>query len=158
MKTFNSDSMMMQHSKGENIRPLNTSYDVANYEKIEPSVIPFQLLDKSSKRLTDIYFILHPEALEFTDPVNLSKYLNQQANQNVPISHDMSDEQILSSINSRYHSTFEDIHQLLKSLDDNENQLSERIKKELDSNKSLNDLLELYKNFKNSNQPKNEES
>lgn len=156
MKTFNSDSMMMQQSKGETIRPLNPSYDVANYEKIESPVIPFQLMDKSSKRLTDIYFILHPQELEFTDPVNLSKYLNQQANQNVSITHNMSDEQILSSINSRYHSTFEDIHQLLNSLDDNESQLSQRIKKELDTNKSLYDLLERYKNFKNSNQPKSE--
>lgn len=156
MKTFNSDSMMMQQSKGENIRPLNPSFDVAHCEKIESPVIPFQLLDKSTKRLTDIYFILHPQELEFTDPVNLSKYLNQQANQNVPITKNISDEQILSSINSRYHSTFEDIHQLLNSLDDNENQLSQRIKKELDSNKSLYDLLERYKNFKNSNQSKSE--
>lgn len=156
MKTFNSDSMEMQHSKGENIRPLNPSYDVANYEKIESSVIPFQLLDKSTKRLTDIYYILHPQELEFTDPVNLSKYLNQQANQNVPITHNMSDEQILSSINSRYHSTFEDIHQLLNSLDDNENQLSQRIKKELDSDKNLYELLERYKDFKDRNQPKSE--
>ncbi len=149
MKTFNSDSISIQQSKGVENTPLNTSFDFDHCEKIEPSVIPFQLLDNSSKRLTDIYFLLHPEQLEFTDPQNLARYVNQQQNQNVPLKNNLSDDEILSTINSRYHSSFEDIHKLLQSLDDDENELSQHIKKELEKDKSLNALIERYKSSSN---------
>lgn len=149
MKTFNSDSITIQESKGVENTPLNISFDSSYIENLEPSVIPFQLLDKSSKRLTDIFFLLHPEQLEFTDPQNLARYVNQQQNQNVPLKNNLSDDEILSTINSRYHSSFEDITLLLKSLDDDESNLSSRIKNELEKDKSLNALLERYKSFKN---------
>ena len=149
MKTFNSDSISIQQSKGVVNTPLNTSFDSQHCESIEPSVIPFQLLDKSSKRLTDIYFLLHPEQLEFTDPQNLARYVNQQQNQHVPLRNNLSDDEILSTINSRYHSSFEDINKLLQSLDDDENKMSQHIKKELEKDKSLNALIERYKSFSN---------
>lgn len=152
MKTFNSDSINIQQSKGEKNSPLNISFDRDHCEKIEPSVIPFQLLDKSSKRLTDIYFLLHPEDLEFTDPQNLARYVNQQQNQNVPLRNNLSDDEILSTINSRYHSSFEDINKLLQSLDDDENKMSQHIKKELEKDKSLNALIERYKSLSNNPQ------
>lgn len=147
MKTFNSDSINIQKSKGEKISPLNISFDSEHYESLEPSVIPFQLLDKSSKRLTDIYFLLHPEQLEFIDPQNLARYVNQQQNQNVPLRNNLSDDEILSTINSRYHSSFEDIHKFLQSLDDDENEITKHIKKELEKDKSLNALIERYKSL-----------
>lgn len=150
MKTFNSDSISIQQSKGVENTPLNVSFDSQHCESLEPSVIPFQLLDKSSKRLTDIYFLLHPEQLEFTDPQNLARYVNQQQNQNVPLKNNLSDDEILSTINSRYHSSFEDVNKLLKSLDDDENELSSRIKHELEKDKSLNALLNKYKEYSNS--------
>lgn len=149
MKTFNSDSIHIQNSKGDNSPSLNLNFDTDNYEKIEPSVIPFQLLDKSSKRLTDIYYLLHPEQLEFTDPQNLARYVNQQQNQNVPLRNNLSDDEILSTINSRYNSSFEDISKLLQSLEDDENAMSQHIKKELEKDKSLNALIERYKSFSN---------
>lgn len=149
MKTFNSDSLQIQSSKGDNSPSLNLNYDSDNYEKIEPSVIPFQLLDKSSKRLTDVYFLLHPEQLEFTDPQNLARYVNQQQNQNLSLCNNLSDEEILSTINSRYHSSFEDINKLLQSLDDDENKMTHHIKTELEKDKSLNSLLERYKSLSN---------
>ena len=154
MKTFNSDSINIQKSKGDNSPSLNLSFDIDSYEKIEPSVIPFQLLDNSSKRLTDIYYLLHPDQLEFTDPQNLARYVNQQQNQNVPLRNNLSDDEILSTINSRYHSSFEDINKLLQSLDDDENKMSQHIKKELEKDKSLNALIERYKSL--SNNPKTE--
>lgn len=149
MITFNSDSINIQNSKGDNSPSLNFNFDSDNFEKIESSLIPFQLYDKSSKRLTDIYFLLHPEELEFTDPQNIARYLNQQQNQNAPLRNNLSDDEILSTINSRYHSSFEDIHQLLQSLDDDEDKLSQLIKKELEKDKSLNTLIERYKSFSN---------
>ena len=149
MKTFNSDSIDIQNSKGDNSPSLNLNFDTDNYENIEPSVIPFQLIDKSSKRLTDIYFLLHPEQLEFTDPQNLTRYVNQQQNQNVPLRNNLTDDEILSTINSRYHTSFEDITLLLQSLDDDENKMSQHIKKELEKDKSLNALLERYKSLSN---------
>ena len=154
MITFNSDSMAILASKSEDKPKLNLSFDNSNYSEIEPSVIPFQLLDSSSKRLTDIYFLLHPEELEFNDPENLAKYVNMQTSQNVPSNSGASDAEILSTINSRYNSSFEDINLLLKSLDDDENEMSQHIKKELEKDKSLNDLIERYKSL--SNNPKSD--
>ena len=149
MKTFNSDSINIHKSKGVNNTPLNISFDSSHCESLEPSVIPFQLLDKSSKRLTDVFFLLHPDHLEFTDPQNLARYVNQQQNQNVPLRNNLSDDEILSTINSRYHTSFEDITKLLQSLDDDENKISKHIKKELEKDKSLNALIERYKSFSN---------
>lgn len=146
MKSFNQDCKDMGiTSSNIDVVP---NYDVQHYEPIAPNVIPFQLLDKSSKRLTDVYFLLHPEEADFVDMDNASRYYNSQSS-GVSNSSNLSDEQLLSSINSRYHSSFQDIHKLLISLDDKENELSQSIKKELDSDKQLNELLERYKNYQN---------
>lgn len=148
MKTFNSDSMAILASKSEDKPQLNLSFDNSNYSEIEPSVIPFQLLDSSSKRLTDIYYLLHPEELEFTDPENLAKYVNMQTSQNIPTNSGASDEQILETINSRYNSNFEDIHQFFKYLDEDSDELSKKINAELQKEKDFRKQLELFTNGK----------
>ncbi len=144
MKTFNSDSMAILASKSEDKPKLNLSFDNSNYSEIEPSVIPFQLLDSSSKRLTDIYFLLHPEELEFTDPENLAKFVNMQTSQNIPTNSGASDAQLLDTINSRYNSNFEDIHQLFKYLDEDSDELSKKINAELKKEKDFREQLERF--------------
>lgn len=144
MKTFNSDSMAILASKSEDKPKLNPNFDNSNYSEIEPSVIPFQLLDSSSKRLTDIYYLLHPEELEFTDPENLAKYVNMQTSQNIPTNSGASDEQILDTINSRYNSNFEDIHQFFKYLDEDSDELSKKINSELQNEKDFREQLEKF--------------
>ena len=144
MKTFNSDSLAILASKSEDKPKLNPSFDSSNYSEIEPSVIPFQLLDSSSKRLTDIYFLLHPEELEFTDPENLAKFVNMQTSQNIPTNSGASDAQLLETINSRYNSNFEDIHQLLKYLDEDSDELSKKINAELQKEKDFREQLERF--------------
>ena len=148
MKTFNSDSMAILASKSEDKPTLNPSFDNSNYSEIEPSVIPFQLLDSSSKRLTDIYFLLHPEELEFTDPENLAKFVNMQTSQNIPTNSGASDSEILDTINSRYNSNFEDVHQLLKYLDEDSDELSKKINEELRKEKDFREQLERFTNGK----------
>lgn len=148
MKTFNSDSMAILASKSEDKPTLNLSFDNSNYSEIEPSVIPFQLLDSSSKRLTDIYYLLHPEELEFTDPENLAKFVNMQTSQNIPTNSGASDDEILDTINSRYNSNFEDIHQLLKYLDDDTDELSKKINAEIQKDKDFREQLERFTNGK----------
>lgn len=148
MKTFNSDSMAILASKSEDKPKLNLSFDNSNYSEIEPSVIPFQLLDSSSKRLTDIYFLLHPEELEFTDPENLAKFVNMQTSQNVPSNSAASDAQLLDTINSRYNSSFEDIHQFFKYLDEDSNELSKKINDELKKENDFREQLERFTNGK----------
>lgn len=148
MKTFNSDSMAILASKSEDKPTLNMSFDNSNYSDIEPSVIPFQLLDSSSKRLTDIYFLLHPEELEFTDPENLAKFVNMQTSQNIPTNSGASDNELLDTINSRYNSNFEDIHQLLKYLDEDSDELSKKINAELKKEKDFREQLERFSNGK----------
>lgn len=152
MKSFNSDCKEM--GTPSPISEVVSDFDLKHYESIAPNVIPFQLLDKSSKRLTDVYFLLHPEEADFVDMDNANRYYNSQSSR-VSNSPNLTDEQFLSSINSRYHSSFQDIHNLLISLDDKENELSQSIKKEMESDKKLNELLERYKNYKNSLTPKN---
>ncbi len=148
MKTFNSDSMAILASKSEDKPTLNPSFDNSNYSEIEPSVIPFQLLDSSSKRLTDIYFLLHPEELEFTDPENLAKFVNMQTSQNIPTNSGASDAELLDTINSRYNSNFEDVHQLLKYLDEDSDELSKKINEELQKEKDFREQLERFTNGK----------
>ncbi len=140
--------MAILASKSEDKPKLNLSFDNSNYSEIEPSVIPFQLLDSSSKRLTDIYFLLHPEELEFTDPENLAKFVNMQTSQNIPTNSGASDAQLLDTINSRYNSNFEDIHQLLKYLDDDSDELSKKINSELQKEKDFREQLERFTNGK----------
>lgn len=144
METFNSDSMAILASKSEDKPQLNPNFDNSNYSEIEPSVIPFQLLDSSSKRLTDIYYLLHPEELEFTDPENLAKYVNMQTSQNVPTNSGASDNEILETINSRYNSNFEDIHQFLKYLDEDSDELSKKINAELKKEQDFREQLERF--------------
>lgn len=148
MKTFNSDSMAILASKSEDKPTLNLSFDNSNYSEIEPCVIPFQLLDSSSKRLTDIYFLLHPEELEFTDPENLAKFVNMQTSQNTSTNSGASDDELLDTINSRYNSNFEDIHQLLKYLDEDSDELSKKINAELRKEKDFREQLERFNNGK----------
>lgn len=148
MKTFNSDSMAILASKSEDKPKLNLSFDNSNYSEIEPSVIPFQLLDSSSKRLTDIYYLLHPEELEFTDPENLAKYVNMQTSQNMPTNSGASDDELLDTINSRYNSNFEDIHQFLKYLDEDSDELSKKINAEIKKEKDFREQLERFNNGK----------
>lgn len=146
MKTFNSDSMAILASKSEDKPTLNLSFDNSNYSDIEPSVIPFQLLDSSSKRLTDIYFLLHPEELEFIDPENLAKFVNMQTSKNIPTNTGASDAQLLDTINSRYNSNFEDIHQLLNYLDEDSDELSKKINAEIQKDKDFREQLERFTN------------
>lgn len=148
MKTFNSDSMAILASKSEDKPILNLSFDNSNYSEIEPSVIPFQLLDSSSKRLTDIYFLLHPEELEFTDPENLAKFVNMQTSQNIPTNSGASDDELLDTINSRYNSNFEDIHQLFKYLDEDSDELSKKINADIKKEKDFREQLERFTNGK----------
>lgn len=148
MKTFNSDSMAILASKSEDKPTLNLSFDKSNYSEIEPSVIPFQLLDSSSKRLTDIYFLLHPEDLEFTDPENLAKFYNNQVSHSSPLGTVASDTDLLDCINSRYNSNFEDIHQFLKYLDEDSHELSKKINVELQKEKDFREQLERFTNGK----------
>lgn len=131
MMTFNTDSKNIQDSKEKNTL-VPESIDAMHTEKVAPPVIPFQLLDKSKKRLTDIYFLLHPQELEFCDPENLAKYYNQQSNQNAPITNNFSDEDILNSINSRYNTSFQDIVNLFDSLDSSDSQLSDQVKQQIE--------------------------
>lgn len=147
MKSFNQDCKEMG-TTSNNIEVV-PNYDVQHYEPLAPNVIPFQLLDKSSKRLTDVYFLLHPDEADFVDMDNANRYFNSQTSR-VSNSTNLTDEQLLASINSRYHSSFQDIHNLLISLDDKENELSQSIKKEMESDKKLNELFERYRNYKNS--------
>ena len=148
MITFNSDSMAILATKSEDKPILNPSFDNTNYSEIEPSVIPFQLLDSSSKRLNDIYFLLHPEELEFTDPENLAKFVNMQTSQNIPTNTGASDAELLDTINSRYNSNFEDVHQLLKYLDEDSDELSNKINEELRKEKDFREQLERFTNGK----------
>lgn len=144
MKTFNSDSVAILASKSEEKPKLNPSFDNSNYSEIEPSVIPFQLLDSSSKRLTDIYFLIHPEEIEFTDPENLAKYVNMQTSQNIPTYTGASDDELLETINSRYNSNFEDIHQFFKYLDEDSDELSKKINAEIQKEKEFREQLERF--------------
>ena len=71
-----------------------------------------------------------------------------QTSQNTPTNSGASDAELLETINSRYNSNFEDIHQFLKYLDEDSDELSKKINAELQKEKDFREQLERFTNGK----------